>query len=179
MLRNYGSLNKNSLHRFIDLNAWEPVTGAIRKCGFVGVSVTLLEKVCDWGWPSRFEKLKSGPLSLPVYCWCRYLTLCTFPSTVSVWLPHNASFHDVNAQNLQNCKPVLIKCFYSIRVAMILVSFHINRTLTKTETIFIKKWGVNNPSTHLHEIGITCDLKRKKTEIKSCHIEALGIHKLS
>lgn len=47
MLRNCGGLNKNSLHRFIDLNAWVPVIGTIRRCGFVEVSVTLLEKVCD------------------------------------------------------------------------------------------------------------------------------------
>ena len=40
--------------------------------------------------------------------------------------------HHDNGLSLWNCKPVPIKCF-PLRVAMIMISLHSNRTLTKTD----------------------------------------------
>jgi hypothetical protein len=36
----------------------------IRNCGLVGGGVALSEKVCHWGWASRFQRLTPGPVSL-------------------------------------------------------------------------------------------------------------------
>ena len=46
-----GDLNKNGSQRLIDLNAWLPGSGTIRKgrsCGLDGVGVVLLGKCVAW-----------------------------------------------------------------------------------------------------------------------------------
>ena len=46
-----------------------PESGTIRRCGLVGVGVTLFDEVCHCGWTMRFQMLKLGtmPLSLPLF----------------------------------------------------------------------------------------------------------------
>ena len=42
--------------------------GTIRKCGLVGVGITLLEKLCYWAWALRFQKLRPGTVTLSPCC---------------------------------------------------------------------------------------------------------------
>jgi hypothetical protein len=44
-----GALSKYGLHRLMCVNAWPMGSGTIRRCGFVGVCVALLEEVCHCG----------------------------------------------------------------------------------------------------------------------------------
>jgi hypothetical protein len=89
-------------------------SGTIGRCDFVGIGVAFLNKLCHWGWPLKFQKLKPGPvsLSLPAACLPRCRTLSCLSSTVSVACCH-AFCHDNNGLNLstviQFC--FIIKCF--------------------------------------------------------------------
>jgi hypothetical protein len=58
-----GGLNRNGLHRLIDLNAWSLGCGTIRKCGLVGGSVSL-------GKEFEVSKVQVRPdsISLPAAC---------------------------------------------------------------------------------------------------------------
>lgn len=44
-----GGLNKNGPYRLLELNTWSLVSGSIRMCGLIKVSVTLLKEVFPWG----------------------------------------------------------------------------------------------------------------------------------
>ena len=77
-----GGLNKNVPHRLME-------SGTIKKSGFVGVGVALLEEVCHWEWALGFQMLKPGPvsLSLPAAFPSRCRTLTSFSSTMSAYVP--------------------------------------------------------------------------------------------
>jgi hypothetical protein len=64
-----GGLNRYGPHRLLYLDAWPIGSGTIRRCGLVGVGVTLFDEVCHCGWTMRFQMLKLGtmPLSLPLF----------------------------------------------------------------------------------------------------------------
>jgi hypothetical protein len=49
-------LNENDPYRLTG-------SGAIRRCGFIGVGVALLKEVCHCGWALRFQKLMPGPVA--------------------------------------------------------------------------------------------------------------------
>jgi len=60
-------LNKNDLHRLINLNACSSGSGITRRCGLVTVGVFLLEKVCHWAdrlwgfkWSSQVQCFSSS-----------------------------------------------------------------------------------------------------------------------
>lgn len=56
-----GGSNENGPHRPTCLNNWSLVSGTNQKEVLVGVS--LLEKVCHWGWTLRFQKSMPGWVS--------------------------------------------------------------------------------------------------------------------
>ena len=51
-----GVLNSFGFHRLGHLNAWTIGSGSIRRCGLLGVGVSL------WGWALRSPKLKLQPV---------------------------------------------------------------------------------------------------------------------
>jgi hypothetical protein len=91
------------------LNMLGPGSGTIRRCGLVGVSVVLLEKVCHCGsgqWDPPPNHL--GVSILAAFRWrCRTLSYsCTRPAWT---LPY--SHLDDNGLNLWTCKPAPITCY--------------------------------------------------------------------
>lgn len=82
----------NGPHRLIDLNAWSPGNGTIRRSGLVGVAVALLAEVCHWGWVLRFQMLKSGPVSLFLLPADTDVALLA-PSPAPCLLTHNHASH--------------------------------------------------------------------------------------
>jgi hypothetical protein len=58
----------------------------IRRCGIVGVDVSLLEEVCHRGWALRLQKTTRAPMlhSLPVH---QDATLSYYSSTMSTSIP--------------------------------------------------------------------------------------------
>lgn len=65
--------------------------------------VVLLEVVCHWRWPLRFQKPTQGPDSLSAYgSGCSYQLL-------SQCLPecHQATLHDNDGLGFQNCNQAL------------------------------------------------------------------------
>jgi len=103
----YSGLNKFGPQRLI----W--MLGIIRRCGLVGVSVTLLEEVSHcvgglWGLlVVKFHLVWNSPLLLPVDQDAELSVLSPAPC-----LPRccHASCHDDNGLNIRNCKPVPVKC---------------------------------------------------------------------
>ena len=61
-----GGLNRKGPYKLIDLNAWSPGSGTIRRCDFVGVGLALVEEVCHCGVGfevSNAQPRRSGSLS--------------------------------------------------------------------------------------------------------------------
>jgi hypothetical protein len=75
-------LSENGPHRLIG-------SGTIRRCGFFGVDVALLEEVCHWRWALRFQMLKPGLVSLFLPASygsrCRTFSYLGKPLWKSVW----------------------------------------------------------------------------------------------
>jgi len=96
------------------------------------IGVALLEEMCHQEWALGFQspnQTQRHSLSL----WLPDPDV-EFSANSSARLPArcHVSHHDDNELSLSVCKPNLIKCF--IRVAMVMVSLHHNRTPAKTHT---------------------------------------------
>jgi hypothetical protein len=74
----FAGLNEKFFHWLIGSNT-------IRRCGFVGIGVALLEEMCHWGWALGLQKPSPGlvPFSLHAAYRSRQRTLSFFPSTMS------------------------------------------------------------------------------------------------
>ena len=70
-----GDLNRFAPHSCMYLNAWPTESGTIRRCGLVGIGVTLLKEVCYCvGWLCCLLVLKLYPVPkeaswMPVESW--------------------------------------------------------------------------------------------------------------
>lgn len=118
-------LNENGPHRLLG-------SSAARKCVLVGVGVSLLEKVWHWGWGSEVSDAKVKP-SVTLSSWCLQSgcrTLSYFFRTMSACIP---SCFLSWWLNLWTCKAAAMKCF-SLRVDMVMVSLHNNKTQNKTSS---------------------------------------------
>jgi hypothetical protein len=60
-------VDKNSPYRLIDLNAWLPESGTIRRCGLVGVGVAFLEEIRHWGVGFEVSDAQAKPSVSPLF----------------------------------------------------------------------------------------------------------------
>ena len=126
-------LNRYGIHRFICLNAWSIESGTIRRCGFVGVGVALLEEMCHWGvgfwgliYAQATPSVYTGSSLLPVH----QEVEPSAPSPVPCLPGHcHASHHGDNELNFWNSKPAPL--FFFKRVVLAIISLHNNETQTK------------------------------------------------
>ena len=89
---------------------WPMRSSTIRRCGFIGGSVALLEEVCHCGcgcWDSRVQAPPSK-----VICWWPSDQVVELSASPAPHLPGccHVSCHDNNGLNLWTCKPVPIRC---------------------------------------------------------------------
>jgi hypothetical protein len=123
--RYYGGLNMYSSHQSMQLNTWPIGSGIIRRCGLVGGSVLL------WCQNLRSPILKIH--SVPFCChwikmWNSQLLLQNHYCLPASMLPNM-----MKIDSLWNCKTAPLKCFFFIRVAMVMILLHSNTSMTKTE----------------------------------------------
>lgn len=115
--RVYGSVDENS-------SEWVALFERIRACG-LGIYVALLEEMCHWGGLWSLKCSESGPVqhSFPAACPSRCRSLSYF-------------FSAMPACTLLCCPPLTCKTapvkYVPVRVAVVMVSLHSNKTLTKT-----------------------------------------------
>lgn len=128
--------------RLIDVSDWSLVSGTTGE-GFGGMALSA--EVCHWGLGFRFQKPKPIPVvlssRLPADLYIEHSTISLAPCLL---VCHHAPHHDENGLNLLNSKQEPIQWFLFVIVAVVTMSVHSNRTLTRT---------ISNPECQKTEVG--------------------------
>jgi hypothetical protein len=103
------------------------------RCDLVGIGVSL------WVWASNSHpSCLEVSLPLAAFRW-RHRTLSSAYAMTTWMLP--CSHLDVNGLNLWTCKLAAIKCCIFIRLALVMVSVHSSKTLTKATGFRLGIWA--------------------------------------